>query len=99
VCGCPYASLGIEIATQEGEIRAKAEELMLRGMKYVENAIADAKREGLVPVENPKLSAQQVYSFVMGAILQAKIRNDAEVLRNLLPTVLCILGAREAVAA
>jgi TetR/AcrR family transcriptional repressor of nem operon len=99
VCGCPYASLGIEIATQEGEIRAKAEELMLRGMKYVESAIADAKREGLITVQTPKISAQQVYSFVLGAILQARIRNDTEVLKNLLPTVLSIIGVKEALAA
>lgn len=99
VCGCPYSSIGIEIATQEGQIRAKAEELMSRGTKYVEGAIADAKREGLVTVKDPKISAQQVYSFVLGAILQAKIRNDVGVLKNLHPTVISILGVKEAVAA
>ena len=99
VCGCPYSSIGIEVATQEGEIRAKAEELMARGMKYVESAIADAKREALVAINDPKVAAQQVYSFVLGAILQARIRNDVAVLKNLQPTVMSILGVKESVAA
>jgi len=48
VCGCPYASIGAEIATQDDRIRAKAQELMERSIKYIESALADAKREGLV---------------------------------------------------
>jgi len=97
VCGCPYASIGTELATQDDKIRAKTEELMARSTKYLESAIADAKREGLVTVENPKTAAQQVYSFVLGSLLQAKIQNDIEVLRHLEPTVMAIIGARTAV--
>jgi len=99
VCGCPYASIGVELATQEDKFRAKAQELMARNTRYLESAIADAKREGLVGVENPKAAAQQVYSFVLGTLLQAKIQNDVEVLRALEPTVLAIIGARTAVPA
>jgi len=99
VCGCPYASIGVELATQDDKIRAKAEELMERGAKYIENAIADAKREGSVTVEDAKKSAQLVQSFVIGSIIQAKVQNDIEVLRNLEPTVMAIIGARAAVTA
>jgi len=99
VCGCPYASIGTEIATQDDKIRAKAEELMERGAKYVESAIADAKREGSVAVEDPKKAAQLVQSFVIGSIMQAKVQNDIEVLCDLEPTVMAIIGARVAVAA
>jgi len=99
VCGCPYASVGAEIATQDDQIRLKVEELMERGTKYVESAIADAKREGSVTVADPKASAQHVYSYVLGAVLNAKIQNDVEVLRNLEPTVLAIIGAKAAVPA
>ena len=99
ICGCPYASIGAEVATQDDKIRAKAEELMARSRKYLESAIADARREGSVAVENPRLAAQQVYSFVLGSILQAKIQNDVEVLRHLEQTVMAIIGARTAVPA
>jgi TetR/AcrR family transcriptional repressor of nem operon len=99
VCGCPYGSIGAELATQDDKIRLKAEEMIARGARYVESAIADAKREDLVGVEDPKLAAEQIYAFVAGSILRAKIRNDVEVLKNLVPTVLAIAGAKRGVSA
>src|SRR5262249_53475178 len=99
VCGCPYASIGVEVATQDNQIRAKIEELIQRGAKYVESAIADAKREGLVTVADAKAASQQVYSYVLGCVLRAKIQNDVEVLRTTEPTVMAIIGAKVAVAA
>jgi TetR/AcrR family transcriptional repressor of nem operon len=99
VCGCPYASIGVELATQEDQIRAKSQELMARNTKYLEATIADAKREGLVSAADPKLAAQQIYAFVLGNVLQAKIQNDVEVLRFLEPTVMAIIGAKTAVPA
>ncbi|HMP82237.1 MAG TPA: TetR/AcrR family transcriptional regulator [Verrucomicrobiota bacterium] len=94
VCGCPYASIGVEVATQDDKIRAKAEELIARGTKYVETAIAEAQREGSLPAGDAKQMAQQAYSFVLGALLRAKIQNDVEVLRDLAPTVMAIIGAK-----
>lgn len=99
VCGCPYGSIGGEVATQDDKIREKAEEIIGRGMKYLESAIADAKREGSVSVEDPKRAAEKVFSLIMGSLLQAKIQNDVEVLRDLEPTVMAIIGAKRAVAA
>jgi TetR/AcrR family transcriptional regulator, transcriptional repressor for nem operon len=99
VCGCPYASIGIELATQDDKIRCKASELMARTAKYYESAIAEAKRDGLALIKDPKAAAEQVYAFVLGTIMQAKIQNDIEVLRNLEPTVMTIIGARVEVPA
>lgn len=94
VCGCPYASIGSEIATQDDKIRHKIDEVMSRVMKYVETAIAEAQRAGDLPPGDPKQLAQEVYSSKMGAVIQAKIRKDPEVLRNLAKTVLAIVGAK-----
>jgi TetR/AcrR family transcriptional repressor of nem operon len=99
VCGCPIAGIGAELATRQEKVRIKAEELMLRNIDYLESAIADAKREGLLAVENPNAAAQQVYSFVVGTLLQARIQNDAEVLHNIEPTVMAIIGAKAPVPA
>ncbi len=99
VCGCPYGSIGGEVATQDDKIRVKAQEIMGRSARYIESAIADAKREGLVAVEDPKRAAQKIFSFIVGTLLQAKIQNDVEMLRDLAPTVMAILGARVAVPA
>ncbi|MGE3309491.1 MAG: TetR/AcrR family transcriptional regulator [Limisphaerales bacterium] len=94
VCGCPYASIGVEVATQDDKIRAKADQLIERGTKYVESAIAEAQREGSLPSGDARRMAQQVYSFILGALLRAKIQNDVEILRDLAPTVMAILGAK-----
>jgi len=96
VCGCPYASIGVEVATQDDKIRAKVEELMARGGKYVENAIAEAQREGSLAAGDAKPLAQQVCSYVLGTVLRAKIQNDVEALRDLAPTVMAIIGAKSA---
>jgi flagellin-specific chaperone FliS len=53
----------------------------------------------LVSTPNPKAAANQVYSFVLGALLQAKIQNDLGVLRNLEPTIRSIIGAQRLVPA
>lgn len=97
VCGCPYSSIGGEIATQDDKIRLKSEEIMRRTVRYLESAIVDAKREGLSTIADPKRAAQNVFSFVLGSLLQAKIQNDVEVLRELEPTVMSIIGARASV--
>jgi TetR/AcrR family transcriptional regulator, transcriptional repressor for nem operon len=100
VCGCPYGSIGTEIATQDEKIRAKTEELLGRSMRYVESAIADARREGFVGDEvDPKRAAQKVFSLIMGSMMQAKILNDVEILRELEPAVMAIIGAKSAIPA
>ena len=96
VCGCPYSSIGAEVATQDNKIRLKVEELIQRGTRYVESAIADAKRDGVVTVTDPKAAARQVYSYILGTVLSAKIQNDPEVLKNIEPTVMAIIGAKPA---
>jgi TetR/AcrR family transcriptional repressor of nem operon len=93
VCGCPYASVGSEVATHDEKIRAKAQELFERNVKYLENALSDAKREGLVTCRDPRVSAKRVYSLALGMLLRAKVRNELELLRDLEPAVMDMLGA------
>jgi TetR/AcrR family transcriptional regulator, transcriptional repressor for nem operon len=94
VLGCPYACLGAEMSTQDEKVRRKAEELFARSCKYLESALADAKREKLVEIKDPKAAAQTVFAVAWGLLLQARVQNDVEVLRNLAPTLLRLLGAR-----
>jgi len=99
VCGCPYGSIGSEVATHDDKIRLKCEEMLGRMLRYLECAISEAKRDGLVDCPCPRAAANQVGSFVMGAMVQAKIQNDVEVLKNLGPTILNIIGEKKAVGA
>ena len=97
VCGCPYASVGAELTTNDEKLRIKVEELIERATKFIESAIADAIREGSVSVNDPKTSASQVFSYVLGLLLQARLRNDLNVLRDLQPTVITMVGAKQRV--
>ncbi|HEY3763300.1 MAG TPA: TetR/AcrR family transcriptional regulator [Verrucomicrobiae bacterium] len=92
VCGCPYASLGTELATQDEKIRAKAQELVDRNLRYVESALRDAQREELISIE-PQAGAKRIYSTALGLLLYAKIHNNLKVLDELEPAVMDIIGA------
>jgi TetR/AcrR family transcriptional repressor of nem operon len=98
VCGCPYASLGTELATQDEKIRIQAQELMNRYIRYVESALMDAKRQGLVSIANPPMEARRVYSTILGMLLQARVRNDLKVLQDLEPAIRDMIGVKELVA-
>jgi TetR/AcrR family transcriptional repressor of nem operon len=98
VCGCPYASIGSELATQDDKIRAKSEEIMARNVRYLESAIVDARREGLTAIDDSKRAAQDIFAFVMGKLLQAKVKNDVELLKNLEATVMAIAEIKPVLA-
>ncbi len=93
VCGCPYASLGTELATQDERIRAKTEELVDRNLRYVESALRDAQREGLTGI-NPAAGAKRIYATALGLLMYAKIQNNLKVLDELEPAMMDIIGAR-----
>ncbi len=99
VCGCPFASVGAELATQDEKIRASCEELIYSGRKYVEGAIADAIQEGAVTVTDAALAAHRVYSVCLGMLFEAKVQNSLDVLKDLAPTVMDFLGVGAVVAA
>ncbi len=84
----------MELATQDEKIRAKTQEMMDRSIRYIESALAEARRQGLVSVDDPLSAARRVYSMVLGVLLNAKIRNELKVLRELEPTIMDIIGAK-----
>ncbi|HUD45508.1 MAG TPA: TetR/AcrR family transcriptional regulator [Candidatus Baltobacteraceae bacterium] len=94
VCGCPYASVGSEVATFDEKIRSKSEELMSSKRKYIESAIADAIREGSVTVKDPVAASYTVQSLLMGMMLEARVQNDLKVLEGMESTVMNFIGAK-----
>lgn len=97
VCGCPYATLGTELATQDEKIRGKTDQFVGRTIKYVESALRDAKHEGTIQISDPSVTAKRVYSMVLGTLLFARIRNSLEVLDDLEASIMDIIGVRETV--
>ncbi len=98
VPGCPFCSLGSEVGSQEEKIRVKTEQSFERTSRYLETAIAEATRAGLAEASDPKLAAQNISACVMGFMTQAKIKNDVQVLLEMEPMILQMIGAKVAVA-
>lgn len=95
VLGCPLCSVGSEICNQDEQIRDKIREICTRNMKYWESAIRDAQTEGLIAPGDAAAKARCVFAYYEGLITQARIYNDAELLRNLGDLVLAHLHAKE----
>jgi len=93
VLGCPFASVGCELSTQDEKIRRKSQEMFERSCKYLENALRDAHKEGLIEKSDFSAKSRAIFSFVIGMLLQAKLKNDAEILRDLNSIVLQMIGA------
>jgi TetR/AcrR family transcriptional regulator, transcriptional repressor for nem operon len=92
VCGCPYASMGCEVATLDEKIRAKSEQLLNWSKKYIENAIADAMRDRAVTATDLGVATQRVSSVITGTMVEAKVRNDLRVFDGMEASVMGILG-------
>jgi len=99
VCGCPYASLGAELATQDEKIRSRLDRLLTRGRGYLQSALADAIREGAVTATDAASATQRAHSVCLGMLVDAKVRNNLDVLRDLEPAIMEIIGATDAAGA
>ncbi|ABC21689.1 TetR/AcrR family transcriptional regulator [Rhodospirillum rubrum] len=97
VCGCPCASLGSEMAGQEDGIRAKFEDLAHRKERYYENALRDMVGDGLLaPTTDVKVLAQEIYTYLVGQMMIARIQNDlAPLKRDLKRGLARLLGVVE----
>jgi TetR/AcrR family transcriptional regulator, transcriptional repressor for nem operon len=93
VCGCPYASVGGELATQDKKIRSKAQDLFERNTKYLVGTIGDAMLAGVAKADDAQVKAEMVHAFVIGLLLRAKIYNDLKVLNRLEEGVFALIGA------
>ncbi len=99
VLGCPIFSLGCEISTLDEELRTTIHSILERKLRYYESAIRDAHAEGLVDAPDPKAKARALLAFIEGTLSQARIENNVEVLRQMYPGTLALLGAKQPVAA
>ena len=93
VCGCPYTSVGGELATSDDKVRRSAQDLVERHVKFLTGAINDAQREGAALPGDPQVKAELVHSFIIGLLLRAKIYNDLKVLRHAEPAIYALVGA------
>jgi TetR/AcrR family transcriptional regulator, transcriptional repressor for nem operon len=98
VLGCPLCTLGSEVSTLEGGLRAKIDGIMQQMRLYLETAIRDAQAEGAVLLRDVATTSRVVHAYMEGLLAQARIQNNVELLREMPDGILMILGAKEQVA-
>jgi TetR/AcrR family transcriptional repressor of nem operon len=94
VCGCPFTSVGGEMATQDKKIRFKTRDLIDSHVKYLTGTIAEAMNAGVAEMGDPEVKAQLVHAFVVGLLLRAKIYNNLKVLVHLDKAIFALIGAK-----
>lgn len=98
VCGCAFTCLGLELSTQDESVRHKSQQIIERLCQYLETAIRDAARAGLIERQDFQVMAHELYRCIIGVLVEAKIANDLEVVRQLKPSIWRLIGVREAVS-
>ena len=93
VLGCPLYTLGSEVCTQDTALRGKIQEILDRKMTYFESAIRDAHAQGLIAAPDAKAKARTLFMFIQGALTHARIQNNVDILRDIYPDALDLLGA------
>ncbi len=99
VLGCPLFTLGSEISTQDERLRALVQEIMHTGAVLFESAIRDAQAAGDIDRADAALKARQLWGFYEGTLTRARIENNVELLHNLCPDALALIGERPQLAA
>jgi TetR/AcrR family transcriptional repressor of nem operon len=96
VLGCPFASLGSELSTQDEAIRLMAQQISERKCRYLETTLRDAMEAEDIPRQDPKLLAQELHFYVVGLVQEAKISNNLAVLDRMESGAYRIIGATRA---
>jgi TetR/AcrR family transcriptional repressor of nem operon len=76
VCGCPFTSVGSEQCLQNEKLKNISEKMLLRLKKYLASALKDAQDEGLIEVRSVDRKVNELFSYYLGALTQARIYND-----------------------
>lgn len=81
--GCPVASVGSEMGTQECNVCSKIREILGRKRRYVESTIREAMADGSIETGDPVKRTVVLVSFIEGMVAQARTMNDPEILKDL----------------
>ena len=90
--GCPIFTLGSEICNREKAVHKKIKEILRHYHRYLETAIRDAHAAGTIRAPDAASKARMLFAFSEGLLTQARILNDAEVLREMSVGVFAMLG-------
>lgn len=94
ILGCPMISIGTEVSTQDQVVRDTVNGILDRKMKYFVSAIRDAHAQGLIVAPDPEAKARALFACYHGTLVQARIKNDLEAVRDFKYVAWDILGVK-----
>ena len=92
MCGCPYSSVGGELAAQDRKVQTKTRDLINRQVEFLAATIRDAQTAGDAAPGDAESKARLVHAFVIGLLLRAKIFNDLKLLDRMEEGVFALSG-------
>ncbi|MDB6118172.1 MAG: TetR family transcriptional regulator [Verrucomicrobiaceae bacterium] len=95
VLGCPLFSLGNEISMQEQRLREVVQNMLNIHVRYLETALRDGHSQGLFSCPHPTLMAHTLFRYCEGTLTEARIMNNLELLRDMGPAILGLLGLND----
>ncbi len=90
ILGCPLGNLATELSTTDEPIRNKIANIFQRLQESFQLLLEKAHERGDITDINTEATAAAMLAYFEGVIMMAKTRNDAEVVKQLLPAMVNI---------
>lgn len=82
IYGCPIASAGYEMGTQDERIREKVKDIFDGHCAYFESVLRDLPAFSAISRKELNKRAREMFSYSLGVLYQAKVANDPEVIKR-----------------
>lgn len=83
VCGCPFITIGSELAAQDDAMAQTISGILDMKTAYYKSALKDLVDLNQIPADtNVDEKAQEIFSFIVGQLTVARIRDDIGYLEN-----------------
>lgn len=92
VPGCPFGNLGQETAHQDERLRRVVQRIFDAHCTQIEAWLNQAERLGEIPPGDNRQRARHVFALLEGALLVAKVANDANVFREIASSIPLVAG-------
>ena len=96
VLGCPFSSVGTEIIAADKTLKDAVQRMIKGKIRYFESALRDLQAEGELQGQDVSIVARQVYAYYEGALAQARIADDVEMIRGVFDGACKLMGIRPA---
>ena len=92
--GCLFIGVGSESVNLEPLVWEKVTDIMDEYFKYFQSTIQEAHAKGTIHVADPEAAARWLFNFFEGTLANGYIKNDLNLLNDLKPGCMQLLGVK-----